>query len=179
MPNSVKVTTSAAVGVGHGDKIEFLSSSLEVAAAHTIKLVTQWIAYFKISPALTHHGVTLCPTVFTSLLISWISQAAAIPMKSDISFNTVDFNTAVYFGYYLYWKKKKRKRKVFNSVPFSFVTKENYLFQSTLFLTVQLDLPTSSFYKNFSLSDLVSFRWKLMKFRKEIVWNIYPLNNFL
>lgn len=74
---------------------------------------------------------------------------------------------------------EKKKKKTFNSIPFFFVTKENYLFHSTLFLTVQLDLPTSSSYQSFSLSDLVSFIWKMIKFREEIVWNIYLLNNFL
>lgn len=67
----MRVTASLAVGVGQDTVIKkFLTSSLKVTAVHTIKLVTQRITSFKISPALTHHGVTLCPTVFTSLLIS-------------------------------------------------------------------------------------------------------------
>lgn len=135
--------------------------------------MTEWIASFKIFSALAHHGVTLWPTVFTSLLISGVSQASVTPMKSDICFNMVVFNTAVWSDYSLYWKKGN----TYNSISFFFFTKENHLFHYTLLLTVQLDLPTSNSYQSFSLSDLVSFRWKIIKLRKELIWNIYPCSD--
>lgn len=145
---------------------------MKVAAVHTIKLVTQWVASFRISSALTHHGVTLCPTVFTSLLISWISQASVTPVKSDM-FSYSCFQYCSWSDYFLYWKKGNTS----NSFSFFFVTKQNYLFHYTPFLTVQLDFRTNDFYQSFSLSDLVSFRWKIIKLRKELIWNIYPCSD--
>lgn len=118
--------------------------------------------------------MTLCPTVFTSLLLSQINQASVTQMKSDICFNTVVINTNVFWLFFVL------KKKTFNFIPFFFVTKKNYLCHSTLFLTVQIDLPTSSFCQSFLLSDLVSFIWKLI-FPQSMMFSdhtaiIYPWN---